>query len=207
MRNRAWFPFACGAAWLGVVVTGLAGLWHYESLPGARLAVPAGWPSDSHISRVSGEATLVMFAHPRCPCTRASIGELEKIMAQSHGPVRAHVVFYKPHGTPDEWARTDLWRSAAAIPGVDVRADEDGLEAAKFGAVTSGFVVLYDGLGHLGYNGGITAARGHAGDSEGQDAIVAILNSRAPRLTAMPVFGCSFSDPESKCVKGIAWTK
>src|ERR1700722_10952551 len=92
--SRTWFSVACGAVWLCVIGTGMAALWKYESLPGARLAVPASWPSGSHISRVSGVATLVMFAHPRCPCTRASIGELEKLMAQSHGLVRAHVVFY-----------------------------------------------------------------------------------------------------------------
>ncbi|MGB8352868.1 MAG: hypothetical protein WCD79_03190, partial [Chthoniobacteraceae bacterium] len=143
--NHAWFSVVCGAVWLAVVGAGMAVLWNYENVPGARLAVPGEWPSASRISRMPGEATLVMFAHPRCPCTRASIGELEKLMAQSHGPVRATVVFYKPHGAPDEWAHTDLWKTAAAIPGVEVRVDEDGTEAAQFGAVTSGFVVLYDG--------------------------------------------------------------
>ena len=145
-----------------------------------------------------------MFAHPRCPCTRAGVGELDQLMTQCNGRVRAHVIFYKPHGAPDEWAHTDLWKSAAAIPGVEVQCDEDGAEAALFGATTSGFVVLYDSLGQLRFNGGITSERGHSGDNEGLSSIVAILNGQTPRLTTMPVFGCSFFRPGSISLKGAA---
>ncbi|HWB59276.1 MAG TPA: hypothetical protein VG733_07280 [Chthoniobacteraceae bacterium] len=123
-------------------------------------------------------------------------------MAQCKGRVRAHVVFYKPHGFPDAWARTDSWASAAAIPGVEVSCDEEGAEAQRFGAQTSGFVVLYDGLGRLRYNGGITSERGHSGDNAGRDAIVAILNDGDPGVAAMPVFGCSISGTDSQCAQG-----
>jgi hypothetical protein len=202
LRNQKWFPIMCSAVWLGTTVAGLGILWRSENTPGIRMAVPAQWPVASRISPAPGIATLVMFAHPRCPCARAGVGELERIIAQCNGRVRAHVIFYKPNGSPDEWAHTDLWRSAAAVPGVDVHCDEEGAEAARFGATTSGFVVLYDALGQLRFNGGITAERGHAGDNEGRSAIVAILNGQPPHLTAMPVFGCSLFAPGSKCLKG-----
>jgi len=32
--------------------------------------------------------------------------------------------------------------------------------------------MLYDKLGQLVFNGGITSSRGHEGDNEGQDAII-----------------------------------
>lgn len=206
--KRKGFSILCGAAWLIIVGTGFTYFWNYENVPGSHAVVPAVWPLKSRISKTAGLPTLVMFAHPQCPCTRASIGELAVLMAQSNGRVRAHVVFYKPHGFPDEWAHTDSWTSAAAIPGVEVSCDEEGVEARQFGAETSGFVVLYDGLGRLCYNGGITSERGHSGDNEGRSAIVAILNDGTPRVATMPVFGCSIFDPQSKCVKGdTPWTK
>lgn len=204
LSHRRWFPVVCGAVWLGAAAACLATLWSYENTPGVRLKVPAQWPAASRIAPVPGIATLVMFAHPRCPCTRAGVGELEELIARCNGLVRAHVIFYKPNGAPDEWAHTDLWRSAAAITGVEVRCDEEGAEAALFGATTSGFVVLYDRLGQLRFNGGITSERGHSGDNEGLSAIVAILNGKPPRLTTMPVFGCPFSRPGSILAKGAA---
>lgn len=202
--RQTWFPTVCGAVWLGTAAACLAVLWSSENTPGIRLSVPARWPAASRIAPAPGLATLVMFAHPRCPCTRAGVGELDQLMTRCNGLVRAHVIFYKPHGAPDQWAHTGLWRSAAAIPGVDVLCDEEGAEAALFGATTSGFVVLYDRGGRLRFNGGITAERGHSGDNEGLGSIEAILNGQPPRLTNMPVLGCSFSGPGFKSAKGAA---
>jgi hypothetical protein len=204
VSKQTWFPIVCGAVWLGTAAACLAMLWTSENTPGIRMAVPARWPAASRISPAPGIATLVMFAHPRCPCTRASVGELEKLVARCDGRVRVHVVFYKPHGAPDEWAHTDLWRSAAAIPGVEVQCDEKGAEASLFGAATSGFVMVYDRFGQLRFNGGITSERGHSGDNEGESAIAAILSGQPPRITATPVFGCSFSRPGFIPLKGAA---
>jgi hypothetical protein len=89
-----------------------------------------------------------------------------------------------------------LWRDAAAIPGVHPIEDIDGGEIRKFGAATSGQVLLYDASGRLQFNGGITASRGHAGDNDGRDAVASLLRSgRAPLHTAF-VFGCSLLGEE-----------
>src|SRR5438874_1239265 len=74
------------------------------------------------------------------------------------------------------------------------RLDSDGLESGRFGAETSGFVVLYDGQGKLLFRGGITAGRWHAGDNAGEDAILAALNHAASPLSEAPVFGCALLD-------------
>ena len=84
-----------------------------------------------------------MAAHPHCPCTRASIESLARIMTRCRGLVTAHVAFCKPAGFPGDWEQTDLWRSAAAIPDVEVFCDEEGREARRFGAATSGCVLLF----------------------------------------------------------------
>jgi hypothetical protein len=131
-----------------------------------------------------------MFAHPRCPCTRASLGELEKIMARCQGAVDARVVFLQPAGQSEDWCQTDLWRSAAGIPGVRVVPDVGGALARRFHAATSGQTLVYNDRGELLFSGGITLARGHAGDNPGASAIEACLAGQTPECREAPVFGC-----------------
>ncbi len=184
------------AVWLLVVLTGYLCLWKYKSTPGELGPAPHSWPAETRIERAGGRPTLVMFAHPMCPCSRASIDELAIIVSKSGGAVDAHVLFDKPASEGDDWTNTDLWRSARAIPGVSVSVDADGVEARRFGASTSGHVVLYDPAGHLLFAGGITNARGHEGDSEGRRAVLAYLRGGAATRTEAPVFGCSIGAPE-----------
>jgi hypothetical protein len=57
----------------------------------------------------------------------------------------------------------------------------------------SGQVLAYDGQGRLAFNGGITASRGHEGDSAGRSAVEAMLAGRRHAATAF-VFGCLLFD-------------
>ena len=186
-----------GLLWLGLIGVGLGIIWAYENKPASAAAAPWLWPVDSQIQRVPDRPTLVMLAHPRCPCTRASLGELALLMARSQGLVKASVLFYKPAGESDDWANTDLWQSAAAIPGVSVRPDDDGCEARRFNSTTSGQVVLYDATGRLLFSGGITGSRGHSGDNDGRSAVLALLTRGAARAPGRhSVFGCAlFAEP------------
>jgi hypothetical protein len=182
---------AAGALWLLIVSVGLGLLWNYEGTPGvAAAATPGRWPAVSRIKPAADRATLVMLAHPHCPCTRASINELSRLMTQAQGRVTAYVLFVKPPNFSDGWEQTDLWASAAAIPGVTVVRDDDGVEAVRFHAATSGQAVLYDAAGNLLFSGGLTSARGHAGANAGRTAIVSLLTSDEAVECATPVFGC-----------------
>lgn len=125
------------------------------------------------------------------PCTRASLGELERLAAQNPGKLRMIVFFFKPRGVTDDWAKTDTWRAAQSIPGVLVRTDEAGEQAQLFGVATSGDVVFYNAAGELQFHGGITAGRGHAGDNAGGRALLSLLEKQTPALVKTPVFGCS----------------
>jgi len=197
-------------AWLVAVLAGSVLLWRYKSEPGAAGVVPERWPHEIAVELSHRVPTLVLFAHPQCPCSRASIGELATIVSKAQGRVEAHVLFDKPSSEPASWTDTDLWRSAAAIPGVAVAVDPDGAAAHRFGAETSGWVVLYEPGGRLLFAGGITSARGHAGDSEGRRAVLALLGGEASRRTRAPVFGCSLDAPELADETGrkeVAWTR
>jgi hypothetical protein len=136
-----------------------------------------------------------MFAHPQCPCTSASLGELAIVMAHSQDRLNADVFFYLPPGQPSSWVRTDLWQKASAIPGVRVFEDRDSAVAQTFGAFTSGQTLLYDANGRLQFKGGITAYRGHSGDNAGRSSIMALLQNGPSRPDTLPVetpvLGCS----------------
>jgi hypothetical protein len=51
--------------------------------------------------------------------------------------------------------------------------------------------VLYDARGQLVFRGGITSARGHAGDNYGADAVAEFVNTGVRSRSLTPVFGCS----------------
>jgi hypothetical protein len=122
------------------------------------------------------------------------MNELAKVMARVSGKVSAYVLFVKPKEAPADWDDTELHQSATAIPGVTVLVDDGGAEAQRFGAETSGQTFLYDRSGALLFSGGITEARGHAGDNDGESALVRLANDQSGRFARTSVFGCSFVD-------------
>lgn len=191
--------------WIATVAFGLRAFSHYENTPGRVGALPRVWPK-SQIERSSDRPTLIMLAHPHCPCTRASVGELAQIMARIQGKVTAYVLLVKPKEAGRDWEDTDLRRSAEAIPGVQVLLDPDGVEARRFGAETSGHTQLFGLDGKLLFSGGITASRGHGGGNAGERAIIALVNNQAPARTETLVFGCALANrgetgPTTLCLK------
>ena len=163
----------------------------YQSKAGSVGKLPSKWPAGAQSALDYNKDTLVMFVHPQCPCSRASIAELNRIMAKCPNRLAVHIYFFRPNNYGDDWVKTDLWRAAAAIPGVSVHEDIDGAQANLFGAETSGYVLLYDTHAKLIFSGGITGSRGHAGDNAGEDTIVSLADGQAVSLTQTSVFGCS----------------
>jgi hypothetical protein len=172
------------------IVYGLNVVREYESTPGATGVSPEQWPRESRIVRDSGRSSLVMLVHPECSCTRASLDELRNIMNMSHGAVSAWVIVVRPTGTDQGREQSSTWSQAQAIPNVTVFPDDQGIEAAHFGALTSGYVVLYDRSGRLLFTGGITGARGHEGDNVGRRRILGLLDHSILGRTGHDVFGC-----------------
>ena len=183
------------ALWLGVVAGGLGMVAAYDNRPGVSAQAVSSWPEASRLTRVADRPTLVMVVHPRCDCSRASVAELAELMARTTVPPRAYVAILKPEGLSEDWDATGIRHAAMQIPGVKVVRDHGGGEARTFGAETSGQTFLYDARGRLLFSGGITAARGHMGESVGRTAILALLNKGVASNATSPVFGCSLSSP------------
>jgi hypothetical protein len=146
-----------------------------------------------------------MLAHPNCPCTRASVAELDILMARLQGKLNGFVVFSKPEASADEVKISGLWKAAARIPDVFVVYDERGTETERFGGQVSGETMLYDRDGRLVFSGGITSGRGHQGDNAGLEAVVLKVSGGANAQIRVPAFGCSLRNPPAE--EKNSWTK
>lgn len=182
-----------------------AGCWillAYGSTSGATGAPPAYWPDGSAIVPAADRPTLVLFAHPHCPCTRASLGELARLSSTCGERLATVIAIYTPSSEPADWPATSLPAMADAIPGAAIVSDIDGREATRFGAATSGHVLLYDAMGELTFSGGITASRGHEGGNAGRTAIERLVGGSPAQRDTTPVFGCPLLASTGSCCPG-----
>jgi hypothetical protein len=183
--------------WAIAIAAGFHALMVYKGHAGSAGKMPTAWPPNNLIAASSIRPQLVMFAHPRCPCTKASLGELELLVAQAQGKFDAAVLFSEPADETGAWSNTTTIDLARSIPGVRVILDRDGTVAKQFGAETSGHTVVYASNGKLLFSGGITGARGHLGDNGGFDSVLQSVSGegRVPRQVTAKVFGCEIFGP------------
>ncbi|MEK6261880.1 MAG: RedB protein [Planctomycetota bacterium] len=177
--------------WAAASLAGLAWLTDYSSVPGVAATSPVAWPQRADLQRDDRQPTLLMFLHPHCPCSQASLSELARVAVQVRERMRMQVLFVQPDGCAPDWYRTSLWTSARDIPGVLVDVDLRGHLAGQFGAKTSGQTLVYDRAGTLVFRGGLTPGRGHEGDSPGRTAVLSLLEERTRGSTMeCSAFGC-----------------
>jgi hypothetical protein len=189
-KNLVIAILICG--WLAASGWGMWRLAAYSLASGAQDTPSAQWPAGSATERNSGGFTIVIALHPECPCSEATVEELDRIIAHGAGRLQARLLFVELPGLPPA-EESKLWRRADRIAGVRLIKDAGGAEARRFSTRTSGDTRLYGPDGILLFHGGITAARGHVGDNPGQAAITALLKPGARLKTPIltPVFGCA----------------
>src|SRR5258708_26747 len=124
--------------WTGLVALGLGAMLDFELTPALHGAPRSEWPSGSLLVRGPHRPTLLLFIHPRCPCSRASLAELSNLATSCRDRMSIEVLFVKPADCDDDWERTDLLTTAQRIPGINVACDRNGAESIRFGATTSG---------------------------------------------------------------------
>jgi hypothetical protein len=181
------------AIWL--LVTGL-GLWTLTArsfVPGTSGDPKLAWPATSELRRNVGGFTLVVALHPECPCSQATLEELDSIVAQCPDRLSVGVICMPYSNVAEPVERSRIWLRAQRISGVTIVKDLRGAEVRRFAAETSGETRLYGPEGELLFHGGITASRGHVGDNPGRAAILDFVNhgahTRVPVTT--PAFGCA----------------
>jgi hypothetical protein len=187
--NKVGTTLAIGA-WLGLIVVAFQPLLAYQSKAGKEAAAVEMWPKDSALPRTADGATVIMFMHPQCPCSTASLNELDHVSAKVGSSFRAVVVIEQPHYMDAAWSNSAHAKHSARLRGVTTVFDRGQLEASRFGATTSGDTFVYASDGHLLFHGGITPGRGHEGDCAGADTVISLLRGRAAEVRATPSFGC-----------------
>ena len=175
--------------WAVTIVAAFGFLAAYDQAPGPSPKSVSKLPANFDLPAKPGSHVLLMFLHPKCVCSQASVGELEKILSHAPDSVEVCLYFYKPAGKPDEWTRTGLYETARRN-GWTIRVDEDGAIARRLGAETSGHVLIFDSARNLSFSGGVTASRGHWGDNESARAASGALLETANSASTRPVFGC-----------------
>lgn len=180
-----------GAGWLAVIAGGFWAWERYDATPGAARS-PQPEPAVESEPR-SERWRLTVFVHPRCPCSRAALDELAEI-AHAAPDLATRVLFVLPPGVEPGWARGESWDEAGRIAGSERVVDSDGAEAVRLGAETSGHAVLTDPAGRAVFRGGLTQARGRAGESPGRRAVLDWVRG-CPAAPSAPVFGCPLQAP------------
>ncbi len=192
--------------WLMPVLAGFAILLDYHSRAGPAPDPPQTWPRSSKLEKPLNKQILLVFLHPKCPCSAATISELARLLPRLR-ETQVIAVLTIPAGAPPQFANTEALDRLRSIPGLAIITDTNAQETRNFKAVTSGEVLLYDKSGHLRFCGGITPGRGHQGDSAGKDMleIISSVNSgkkstvveiqpgvkaTAEGTYVCPIFGC-----------------
>lgn len=88
----------------------------------------AKWPADTALARSYDRPTLVMLGHPQRSCTRASLAELAEALARVTVRPRTYVLFFRPDGFSGDWAKSDLWQTAANDRDLALAAGGDGFD-------------------------------------------------------------------------------
>jgi hypothetical protein len=189
---------ALTVCWVSALAFGFGSLWRYQSTPGEPGEPPSRWPVESTLPRSTDGPTVLQFVHPRCPCSRASLAELEGVIERLPEAPALLVVFMRPPGAAEGWERASTWNRASRIRGATVVTDVDGKESELFGAMTSGQTFAYGADGGLLWSGGLTASRGEVGRSAGTEDIARVLESQMPEGRASPVFGCAIHGDEQR---------
>ena len=179
--------------WFAAIVIAFGLLWRYKLTPGPLADAPARWPAESHLARTAAP-TVVMFVHPQCSCSRASVNELARLVDELHGQATVELVLVRPAGAEPGFERGALADRAAELRGVSVIIDDGGREAERFGAIVSGSTLVYGANGALLFRGGLTTARGHEGRGPAHDAILAAIAGHPGAASDAPTFGCALAE-------------
>jgi hypothetical protein len=194
-RGQQLLVWSTGIAWMIAVVGGQASGVFFELTAAPAHRIVSDWPAEAACHRAVDRPTLVMFIHPKCPCTRASLEEAANLHRRCGDQLAMQFVFLEPLDAPWKSDATEHWQSVRELQAGSMMIDPGGSEHRRFGATTSGEVFLFDRNGQLAFHGGVTAGRGHIGESPGRRAIESLVLSSEATFQQSPVYGCSLDTP------------
>jgi hypothetical protein len=191
------------AVWTVVMSAGFFALFAYEFKAADASAGGDTWPDTTGVLHSKNKTTLLFFAHAKCPCTAASVAELNRLLSAYGNQFDTTAVLVVPDGAGKDWENTAVAAAIRRLPDTVVIVDRSGAVARAFGARTSGETMVFGKNKALLFRGGVTASRGHEGSNQGIAALKEIASTRETSTVQFPVFGCAlFSHDEEGQSRG-----
>lgn len=176
--------------WLTLCVAQCAALVDFSLTPGNDTRPPnrdvsaSAWPAPS-------EFRAIVALHPKCPCSWATLTELDHLLRAADGRLACRLLCFRPKDAADDFCDTRLMKAAANLLHTQIVIDPEAKQASQLGMTTSGAMVIYDAAGQLAFYGGVTTARGHAGPSLVTESIERLLDDGLMPVSCHPAYGCS----------------
>jgi hypothetical protein len=176
-----------GLLWLGAVLVSWNALLRHTYQTSAEVN-----QSETRKSVSSSEKyRVIVFAHPFCPCTRATLNKLDESLTRFPAGVSIRVIF-STFGLPvSAVSSSAIVAQARRLKGVEVESDNSGTKASEFNAKVSGEVFAFNRQGSCVFHGGLTSGRGHQGESIGQRELELRVCENVNEPYIGPVFGCT----------------
>lgn len=181
------YSHAITAVWILCVIAAFTVINQYSTTAGVNSGltrIPAGTAFEPQ-----DKPRLLVFLHPKCTCSKATMMELQSLLPDLKG-IDVTVLF-RNVSADKEWLSGELYESALKTKGLTVAIDDNGDEAKRFGAHTSGHTVLISTDKSIVFSGGLTPMRGHPGETEGKAFLRQWNQSRKPASLITEIFGCN----------------
>ena len=196
--GRRWRTQALAVAiWVILAIGGLAALTVYSMTGSTPAHAAAQWPANELLALDPARPVLVLFLHPRCPCSSASITELDQVLSRHPGAFRVYAVLTIPPGMDANWEAGRNLEAARMLPDTALVFDRGGALTRRFGARDSGTILAFAPDGARLFAGGVTASRGHQGESLGSLTLQDLARGQTPRVAESPAFGCPLLGPDT----------
>jgi hypothetical protein len=178
--------------WLALASAGILFVLQYDFTPATLIKTASSL--HRRLCKDCHPYELYVFLHPYCPCSSATLHELEalsnRLEKEGNTKVKIKIVFFKPGGDIKEWKKSSLWAHANKLKNVDIIIDQEGKLIKHYQAETSGETMLFDADGNCLFDGGITISRGHEGDAPGKEYIYRLVSNKRINELKSPIFGC-----------------
>src|SRR5690606_33073432 len=124
------------------VLTCIVFVERYSNTAGEVAPSQGAWPLETQLVRTGDRPAAILFAHPKCPCTQATIQEFQRLEARFPGAFETLAVFTLPASDAEDWKSSRLIQQARNLRSARLIFDQGGEEAARFQAHVSGQVLL-----------------------------------------------------------------
>ncbi len=193
-----------GSLWLGCVIFGFWSLLDHDTDTGAVDFDSHGIRATHDRNRIdsveadvlkefvpqAGVLHVVMALHPKCPCTRTTLAELERLLAIESQSTRCTFLVSMPSNQSLSWIDTDTTSFAKNLPNSFLVIDVDSKVSHQLGLKNSGALLVVQSDGTISFSGGITSGRTCSVKNPGSEAVLALIRREPLQDITTPTFGC-----------------